>query len=142
MAYAGRDGSADERPVDTAPVMIERSPADVLRVVVAATVLLVVLVVESLFGATLVQFGSDFLAGLGAVPSWLLDLVILGTRILGLMVFGGGTIRACPATLAAKPPSPSRRWWRFCSPRPGELFPTDAGRTSPTKRPRRPLPTG
>ena len=52
-----------------ASVTIVRSPADVLRTVVAAVVLLVVVLVEWLFGDTLVSFASDLLAGFGALAS-------------------------------------------------------------------------
>ena len=45
-----------------------RSPADLLRLVVAASCLLLLLLAEWLFGETLVGFGSDVLAGLSAVP--------------------------------------------------------------------------
>ena len=45
-----------------------RSPADILRLVVAATILVVLLVVEWLFGDTLVTFASDLLRGLDALP--------------------------------------------------------------------------
>jgi hypothetical protein len=46
--------------------------------------------VEWLFGDTLVGFASDLLRGLDAVPQWIIDVVILGTRILGLIVIVGG----------------------------------------------------
>jgi tRNA A-37 threonylcarbamoyl transferase component Bud32 len=71
---------------------IERSPADVLRLVVAATVAVALLLVESLFGDTLVAFASDLLRGLDAVPDWIIDVVVVGTRILGLVVLGAGVI--------------------------------------------------
>ncbi len=57
--------------------------------VVAATGVLIVLVVEWLFGDTLVAFTSDLLRGLDAVPTWIVDAVVVGTRILGLIVLGG-----------------------------------------------------
>ena len=67
----------------------ERSPADVLRLVVAAAGVLIVLVVEWLFGDTLVAFMSDLLRGIDAVPTWIVEVVVLGTRILGVCVLGG-----------------------------------------------------
>lgn len=72
--------------------MIERSPADVLRLVVATVVLVVVLVVAWLFGNTLVTFASDLFEGLEAVPSWIVDVVVIGTRILAVVVLGGGLL--------------------------------------------------
>ena len=61
--------SAEER--------IERSPADVLRLVVAGIALLLLAVVWWLFGDDLVAFGSDLLRGLSAVPQWIVDVVVL-----------------------------------------------------------------
>ncbi|MET0911288.1 MAG: hypothetical protein ABWZ99_17625 [Ilumatobacteraceae bacterium] len=69
---------------------IQRSPADILRLVVAGVVVLVVLVVEWLFGDTLVAFASDLLRGLDAIPQWIIAAILIGTRILGLIVVGGG----------------------------------------------------
>jgi glycosyltransferase 2 family protein len=69
---------------------IQRSPADILRLVVAAGVVLVVLVAEWLFGDTLVAFASDLLRGLDAVPQWIIAVVVIGTRILAVIVLGGG----------------------------------------------------
>ncbi|MET0144010.1 MAG: lipopolysaccharide kinase InaA family protein [Ilumatobacteraceae bacterium] len=69
---------------------IQRSPVDVLRLVVAGTVVLVVLVVEWLFGDALVAFASDLLRGLDAVPQWIVAAFVIGTRILALIVLGGG----------------------------------------------------
>jgi undecaprenyl-diphosphatase len=73
---------------------VERSPADVLRLVVAAALLLALLLVEWLFGDTVVAFGSDVLRGLDAVPQWMLDVIVLGTRLLAVVVFGGGLVVA------------------------------------------------
>jgi undecaprenyl-diphosphatase len=67
---------------------VERSPADVLRLVVAAACTLVVLGVEWLFGDALVAFMSDLLRGVDAVPTWIVDVVVVGTRILGVCVLG------------------------------------------------------
>jgi glycosyltransferase 2 family protein len=67
-----------------------RSPADVLRLVVAAVVVLTVLFVEWLFGDTLVAFASDLLRGLDAVPRWMIDVVVIGTRVLVTAVLVGG----------------------------------------------------
>ena len=73
---------------------IERSPADVLRFVVAAAGSLALVVVEWLFGDTLIAFGSDLLRGLDAVPQWIVDVVALGTRILAAVMLGGGLLWA------------------------------------------------
>jgi glycosyltransferase 2 family protein len=82
------DGAAAGRE----PEQIRRSPADVLRLVVAAALVLLLLLIEWLFGDTLVGFTSDLLRGLDAVPQWIIDVVIVGTRVLGLIVIGGGLV--------------------------------------------------
>ena len=69
---------------------VGRSPADVLRLVVAAVVVLILLLLEQLFGDTLVAFASDLLRGLDAVPRWILEGIVIGTRLLALVVLGGG----------------------------------------------------
>jgi glycosyltransferase 2 family protein len=61
----------------------------VLRLVVAAVLVLVVLLVEWLFGDTLVAFASDVLRGLDAVPQWTIDATVIGTRVLGVVMLGG-----------------------------------------------------
>ena len=53
---------------------------------------LILLVVEWLFGDTLVTFASDLLRGLDAVPQWIIDVIVIGTRILGVIVLGGGLV--------------------------------------------------
>ena len=80
-AESGGDGSG---------LPIQRSPADILRLVVAAVLVLILLVVEWLFGDTLVAFASDLLRGLDAVPQWIIAVIVIGTRILGVIVLGGG----------------------------------------------------
>jgi glycosyltransferase 2 family protein len=57
--------------------------------VIAAAAVLSVLVVEWLFGDTLVAFTSDLLRGLDALPSWIVNAVVLGTRVLWVIVLGG-----------------------------------------------------
>ncbi len=71
---------------------VARSPADVLRLAVAGGGLVVLLVVDWLFGDTLAGFASDLLRGLEALPDWLTDLVIVGTRLLGAVVLVGGLV--------------------------------------------------
>lgn len=71
---------------------VERSPADVVRLVTATAALLALLVVEWLFGDTLVAFATDLLRGLDALPQWIVDVVVIGTRVLVAVVFGGGLV--------------------------------------------------
>jgi len=54
------------QPAEGSAAPVVRSPADVLRLVVAAGVVVLLLVVEWLFGDSLVQFTSDLLRGLDA----------------------------------------------------------------------------
>jgi undecaprenyl-diphosphatase len=68
---------------------VSRSPADVLRLVVALAVVLALLFVQWLFGDTLVTFTGDLLAGLSAIPTWILDIIIVGTRLLAIVAVVG-----------------------------------------------------
>ena len=69
-----------------------RSPADVLRLVVAGIVLVVLLVVQWLFGDPLVAFASELLAGAAAWPHWIVDTVVIGTRVVVVVVFTVGIV--------------------------------------------------
>jgi hypothetical protein len=71
-----------------------RSPPDVLRLVVASVVVVVLALVERFFGDTLVSFGSDVLRGLDAIPGWIVDVVIVGTRVLATVILVGGFVFA------------------------------------------------
>jgi glycosyltransferase 2 family protein len=73
---------------------IERSPADVLRLVVAVVVVGALLLLEWLAGDALVEFASDVLRGLDAVPAWIVDVVVVGTRVLAVALLGGGLVWA------------------------------------------------
>jgi tRNA A-37 threonylcarbamoyl transferase component Bud32 len=73
---------------------IERSPADILRVVVAAVIVLVVVVLDWIFGDTLVSFASDLLRGFDAVPEWIGQVIVLVARALAVVVLGGGLVWA------------------------------------------------
>jgi undecaprenyl-diphosphatase len=75
---------------ETDGTVIERSPADVVRVVSAAAALLALLLLEWLFGDTLVAFGTDLLRGLDALPRWIVNVAVLGTRLLAVIMLGGG----------------------------------------------------
>ena len=75
---------------ETDGVLIERSPADIVRAVIAAAALLALLLLEWLFGDTLVTFGTELLRGLDALPQWIVDVVVVGTRLLAVVMLGGG----------------------------------------------------
>jgi len=84
MTAAVHDGSGSQA--------ILRSPADVLRAVVAVVAVVVLLVVEWLFGDALVGFVSDLLSGLHAVPQWIIDVVVDATRIVAIVAIVGGLL--------------------------------------------------
>ena len=58
-----------------------RSPSDVLRVVVAATCLLAVVVVELVFGSSITGFAADLLRGIDALHEDLLTAIIVLVRV-------------------------------------------------------------
>jgi undecaprenyl-diphosphatase len=72
----------------------ERSPSDVLRLVVAAVSLIVLLVLGSLFEDSIIGFATDLLRGLDALPEWLVIAIGVVTRTLALVVIVGGLIAA------------------------------------------------
>ncbi len=80
------------RTASTYEKRVERSPADVWRLVVAASVAVALLLVEWLFGDALAGFASDLLRGLDAVPAWIIDLIVAATRILAVVMLGGGLV--------------------------------------------------
>lgn len=88
MAESGSTAFVDEPGAAVAA----RSPSDVLRLVVASVLLLVLLLVEWLFGETLTQFTTDLLRGLSAVPPWLLDGIVSVTRVATLLFLVGGLV--------------------------------------------------
>jgi undecaprenyl-diphosphatase len=72
--------------------MTTRSPADVLRLVVGVVLVLVLLLIEWLFGNTLVTFSSDLLRGYQSVPRWIVDVLTVGIRILAVVFLVGGLV--------------------------------------------------
>jgi glycosyltransferase 2 family protein len=79
------------------PTDVVRSPSDVLRFVVAAVLLLALLLVQWLWGETLVTFASELFQGLSALPSWIVGVVVAGTRVLAVVVLVGGLVFAARA---------------------------------------------
>jgi undecaprenyl-diphosphatase len=73
-------------------VYMVRSPADVLRLVVALAALVVLLLLEWLFGDTLVAFASDLFRGLDALPEWIVHTIAVGTRLLAALVLIAGLL--------------------------------------------------
>ena len=84
----GREASSEDESAGTE--VVTRSPLDVLRLVVAIVLLLVLFLVQWLFGDTLVGFISDLLRGYQAIPKWIVNVLAIGGRILAVavLVFG------------------------------------------------------
>jgi glycosyltransferase 2 family protein len=71
---------------------VERSPSDVLRLAVAVVLLAALVVVQAVFGDTLVTFAAELLRGLDALPHWIVHTMVVGTRVLAVVVIGGGLV--------------------------------------------------
>ena len=71
---------------------MERSPADVLRLVVATATLLLLTLIGWIFGDTLVGFTSDLLRGLDALPDWIVRGFAAASRAIAVIVLIGGLI--------------------------------------------------
>src|SRR4029077_20770989 len=67
-----------------------RQPSDVLRLLVAVVLVLVLLLIEWLFCKHLVTVASHLLRGFQAVPRWIVNVLVVAGRILGVafLVFG------------------------------------------------------
>ena len=74
------------------PVQRVRSPGDFLRLIVAAVALIITVLLAWLRGDTIVVFAGDLLAGLDAVPDWMLTTFVAGTRLLSIVVLVGGLV--------------------------------------------------
>ena len=71
-----------------------RSPADVLRAIVAATVLLGVVLVQVLLGDSVIEFTNDFLRGFDALAATLVTVVAASARVLAIVFLVGGFVVA------------------------------------------------
>jgi undecaprenyl-diphosphatase len=80
--------------VEAKPAAAVRSPADVLRAIVAAVVFAALLLLQWLFGDSLVGFAHDLLRGLDAVPTWIITVGAVALRVLGVVFLGGGFVAA------------------------------------------------
>jgi undecaprenyl-diphosphatase len=70
--------------------VLERSPSDVLRLVVAAAALLLVLAIQALFGESLISFAAELLRGLDALPEWIVRTLVIASRVLAAVFLVGG----------------------------------------------------
>ena len=76
-----------ETLIEAAPAGgLERSPSDVLRLIVAFVVLLGLMLLDWLAGDTLVTFVHDLLSGLDSVPTWILDTFVIVTRFAAIAI--------------------------------------------------------
>ena len=62
-------------------VSYERSPVDVLRTAVGVVLLAALLLADLFFGNTLVSFANDLFSGVDAIPDWIVDGIVIGTRV-------------------------------------------------------------
>lgn len=83
-------GAAEPTIVEPVGGQVERSPSDLLRLVVAAIALAVVLVVEALFGDTFMDFLADLLRGLSALPHWLVQTITVVVRVGAVVLLVAG----------------------------------------------------
>jgi hypothetical protein len=110
---------------ESPPVVAERSPADVVRVGVAAASLVVVVVLQWIGGHFLTDNTHDLLRGLDTLPSWFVTLIVAVTWLAGLIAFVGGAVVAGGAQALAgasgRPLSEgcsawsSPRWWGWAT---------------------------
>jgi glycosyltransferase 2 family protein len=92
MADDDADIESDGVEIDEAPIAVaERSPSDVLRLVVAAVALLVAWVLQLTVGDRVVDGTRDLFRGFDTLPSWLVAAVVLtaGGGAVVLFVAGG-----------------------------------------------------
>jgi glycosyltransferase 2 family protein len=76
------------------PAVAERSPSDLLRLVVAGSTLLALRLLQVLVGDRAVDTTSDLLRGLDTLPDWLVTAVVLTAWGGGVVLFLGGTLLA------------------------------------------------
>ena len=88
------DAAGGPEPVPVGPRAVERSPVDVLRLAVGVALLVAVLVIGAVFGDGVVGFLSDLLRGIEALPAWFDSSVLFATRVLAIVVLGGGLVVA------------------------------------------------
>lgn len=92
------DGSVpDERPpaarVEShGSIAYERSPVDVLRLAIGAVLLLIVLILDWVFGERLAVSLGDVFEGLSSLPSWVIDTLIVVSRVLAVVLFVVGLV--------------------------------------------------
>src|SRR3954447_14629627 len=68
--------------------MLSRSPSDLLRLVVAAIVLLAFVAIGLLFGESVVGFAADLYRGLDRLPSGLITVIAVVAQFAGAVLIG------------------------------------------------------
>jgi undecaprenyl-diphosphatase len=78
--------------VEAATSATERSPSDVLRLVVALAVVVATVVVDRLFGDAMADFAAELLRGLDALPEWLVGALVLAIRVTAATMLVVGVV--------------------------------------------------
>jgi undecaprenyl-diphosphatase len=86
--------SAVPEIIETTSGLERGAPADVLRAIVVAFVFVVLLLLQWLFGDSLVGFAHDLFRGLDAVPTWIVTVGAVALRVLGVVFLVGGFVAA------------------------------------------------
>lgn len=77
----------------TAPPVV-RSPADVLRLVVAGGTLAILLILQWLFGSAIVGFAHDLLRGVDAIGTGVITAVVAVVRVATVVLLAAGLVKA------------------------------------------------
>lgn len=97
-ARYGRLVSSTSEATGATEVVIERSPADVLRLAVAAALIVALVLLDIVAGNSIRVFAAELVEGVDAFPSWLLDGVVAAARlgvlgaVVGALVLGLATV--------------------------------------------------
>lgn len=86
--------SATDSSASESTTSFERSPVDVLRLAVGVVLLAAALILVALFGDRIGNFLGALLDGVDTLPAWLLDLVIVGSRLLATLLVVVGLVAA------------------------------------------------
>jgi undecaprenyl-diphosphatase len=87
-------GDATDLEVQIESQAVVRSPVDVLRLVVALALLLVLVLVDAVFGNSVREFEADLLRGLDAFNETLITIFVASVRVVSLGIIVVGTLWA------------------------------------------------
>lgn len=89
------DDRSPPAPAESRPtIAYERSPVDVLRLAIGAVLLLGVLILDWVFGERLAVSLGDVFGGLSSLSPWIIDTLIVVSRVLALLLFVVGVVAA------------------------------------------------